>query len=359
MSRSLPEERLLAVLLKAADRTVWRQEKPLQGVDRMKSRTKLAAALAISSTLVAMSVPASWAKDSDHDWSNIHILALHWSQSSNPFFEAVNNGVMDAAEDQGVTVDIQFGEEDPVTQTNKLEAAIASGVQGIAVGIADDNAYDEILCNATKQGIAVVTFNIDDSKGSEGICRLAFMGQNFVDTGYLIGKRMIEEAGITKGDLVFTPVEAPEGTYAVLRHEGVKKAMDEIGATTEILGTGNDHGQALNLMTQYLLGHPDVKAVIGLGQTPTSQAAQAIKDAGLNIKAGGFDVSQSILQDIADGSLVAAVDQQPYSQGYYAVTQLALYIKYGLYPSEMDTGGSGLIDKSNYQKAVEFAGPVR
>jgi simple sugar transport system substrate-binding protein len=322
----------------------------------MKSRTKLSMTLALCTALVATGASA---KDSDQDWSKINILALNWSQSSNPFFEAVNNGIMDAAEDQGVTVDIQFGEEDPVTQTNKLETAIASGVNGIAVGIADDNAYDDILCNATKQGIAVVTFNIDDSKGKEGICRLAFMGQNFVDTGYLIGKRMIEEAGIGKGDLVFTPVEAPEGTYAVLRHEGVQKALEEVGATSEILGTGNDHGQALNLMTQYLLGHPDVKAVIGLGQTPTSQAVQAIKDAGLDIKAGGFDVSQSILQNIGDGELVATVDQQPYSQGYYAVTQLALYIKYGLYPSEMDTGGEGLIDKTNYEKAVEFAGPVR
>ncbi len=109
---------------------------------------------------------------------------------------------------------------------------------------------------------------------------MAFMGQNFVETGYLIGKRMIKDHGIKKGDHVFTPVEAPQATYAVLRHAGVKKAMDEIGATTEVLGTGNDHAQALNLMTQYLLGHPDTDAVVGLGQTPTSQAVQAIKDAG-------------------------------------------------------------------------------
>jgi simple sugar transport system substrate-binding protein len=79
----------------------------------------------------------------------------------------------------------------------------------------------------------------------------------------------------------------------------------------------------------------------------------------LKIPAGGFDVSKSILEDIANGALTATVDQQPYSQGYYAVTQLALNIKYGLYPSEMDTGGSGLIDKTNYQYAQKWAGPVR
>ena len=299
------------------------------------------------------------AKDSDQDWSNIDILVLHWSQASNPFFGVVNAGVTDAAEDQGVTVDIQFGEEDPVTTSNILEAAIANQVEAIAVGIADDNAYDDILCRAKEAGIVVVTLNIDDSEGAKGTCRLAFMGQNFVDAGYALGKRMIEEHDLKEGDLVFTPVEAPEGTYAVLRHEGVAKALAEVGATTEILGVGNDHGTALNLMTQYLLGHPDTKAVIGLGQTPTSQSVQAIKDAGMQIPAGGFDVSTSILQDIADGTLTAAVDQQPYSQGYYAVTQAALAVKYGLYPSEMNTGGDGLVDKTNFDKAKEWSGKTR
>lgn len=185
------------------------------------------------------------------------------------------------------------------------------------------------------------------------------MGQNFVEAGKIIGRRMIEEHGIGEGDLVFTPVEAPEGTYAVLRHQGVSEAMAEVGATTEILGVTNDHGTALNLMTQYLLGHPDTDAIIGLGQTPTSQAVAAIGEAGLDIPVAGFDISESILQNIADGEMTAAVDQQPYSQGYYAVTQAALMVKYGLYPSEMNTGGAGLVDSSNYQFAQEWAGPVR
>lgn len=314
--------------------------------------------LGVSAAACLGTAPAI-AQDSSHDWSDINILVLHWSQSSNSFFGVVNQGVMDAAEDQGVTVDIQFGEEDPVQTSTILETAIANGVDANALGLADDEAYDQALCDATEKGIVVVTMNIDDSKGAEGTCRLAFMGQNFIDAGYALGKRMIEEHGIGEGDLVFTPVEAPEGTYAVLRHEGVQKALSEVGATSELLGVTNDHGTALNMMTQYLLGHPDTKAVIGLGQTPTSQAVQAIRDTGMDIPAGGFDISESILQNIADGDLTAAVDQQPYSQGYYAVTQAALAAKYGLYPSEMNTGGAGLVNSTNYQDAVEWSGITR
>ncbi len=321
------------------------------------------AVTAVSAALLMALPVAPRAADADHkaEWGKLNILLVPWSQSSNPFFEAVVNGAKDAAAQQGVGLSIEFGEEDQTREKTILETAVANKVDAIAVNIADDDAYKDVMCKAMSLGIPVVTFNIDDSRhGAPGSsCRMAFMGQNFIAAGYVLGKRMIAEHHLKKGDNVFTPVEAPQATYAVQRHEGVQKALSEIGATSEILGTGNDHAQALNLMTQYLLGHSDTAAVIGLGQTPTSQAVQAIKDAGLKIPAGGFDVSREILDDIKAGRLTATVDQQPYSQGYFAVTQLALNLKYGLYPSEMDTGGSGLVDKTNYQSAVKWAGPVR
>ena len=53
------------------------------------------------------------------------------------------------------------------------------------------------------------------------------MGPNFIESGFELGKRKIEEAGIGEGDLAFTPVE---GNHAVGRHEGVEKALDEVEA---------------------------------------------------------------------------------------------------------------------------------
>ena len=221
---------------------------------------KFVSVAALGAVLSLAGAAAAQAVDADHkaEWSKINILFIPWSQSSNAFFEAVVNGAKDAAAQQGVNVDIQFGEEDPTKQKTIFETGIANKVNGIAINIADDNAYVETACKAMKAGIPIVTFNIDDSRhGAPGsTCRMAFMGQNFIDAGYVLGKRMIAEGQLKKGDEVFTPVEAPTATYAVLRHEGVQKALDEIGATSEILGTGNDHAEALNLMTQYLSAIP-------------------------------------------------------------------------------------------------------
>ena len=46
------------------------------------------AAAALATTALA-SASSAMAKDSDHDWSELDLLFLIWSQSSNPFFDAV------------------------------------------------------------------------------------------------------------------------------------------------------------------------------------------------------------------------------------------------------------------------------
>ena len=88
-------------------------------------------------------------------------------------------------------------------------------------------------------------------------------------------------------------------------------------------------------------------------------AQQALDEVGLDVPIGGFDVAPEILDGIANGRITATVDQQPYTQGYYSVAQMAHYIRYGLYPSDMATGGAGLLDASNYETAVEHAGKTR
>jgi simple sugar transport system substrate-binding protein len=155
-------------------------------------RISLGKSLATAALAVALGLagsPAALAADADHkaDWSKINILFIPWSQSSNAFFEAVVNGAKDAAAQQGVNIDVQFGEEDASKQKTIFETGIANKVSGIAINIADDNAYVETACKAMAAGIPIVTFNIDDSRhGAPGsTCRMAFMGQNFVAAGYV------------------------------------------------------------------------------------------------------------------------------------------------------------------------------
>jgi simple sugar transport system substrate-binding protein len=284
-----------------------------------------------------------------------HFTFVIYGTAGNPFWVKVVAGAKEAAEQLGCKVDLQYAQNDPVMQNDILETAIANQVDGLGVSINQDEAYDEVIARAMEEGIPVIAFNNDDTQKSEGNLRMAFIGQDEVAAGYEITTRLIEEAGLKAGDHVVCGVEHPEAVYAVMRYRGVKKALDEKGITSEVLDTGAvSLEDTLNRLTQYLLGHKETDAIVGMGGMPLEMAPQASEDVGLDLPNAGFDITRVIAENIRDGRTVATVDQKPYYQGYFTVTQLYCYCRYGLLPCDIDTGG-GIIDQSNVEKVIELA----
>jgi ABC-type sugar transport system substrate-binding protein len=154
-------------------------------------------------------------------------------------------------------------------------------------------------------------------------------------------------------------VEHPEAVYAEKRYEGVKKALDEAGASSEVLDTGAiSLEDTLNKITQYLLGHEDTDAIVAMGGMPMEMAPQAAEEAGMDIPNAGFDITKQIIRNIQDGKSLATVDQQPYYQGAFTIIQLHMNNLYGLLPCDINTGGA-IIDKSNADVVLELADTVR
>ena len=289
------------------------------------------------------------------DISGKTILFEIKSGPSNSFFVPVVNGAKAAAALTGLKLQIQYGNDDDATIVSQMNTAIASNVIGIAVTVPDAG-LNKVVCDARAKNIAVVAFNTNGATGQGATCVQSFVGQDFVLSGALIAQRMINDGKIKPGDHVFCPVESPDQVYAVQRYQGVKQALDSIGAKCEVLGTGNDLAPAQSTLVSYLLGHPHTAAIIALGGTPLSVAPAAIKKANLNIPIGGFDLSPDILKAIKSGVINATVDQQPYTQGFQAVIELALYLKYGITPANINTSNRALIDSTNVDQVVPLVG---
>jgi simple sugar transport system substrate-binding protein len=315
----------------------------------------LLAACAGGSTSPSSSTTGGGTLSGGTDISGKTLLFEIKSGPSNFFFVPVVNGAKAAAAIAGVKLQIQYGNDDDTTMVNQMNTAIASNVAGIAVTVPDAG-LNKVVCDARAKHIPVVAFNTNGATGQGAVCVQAFVGQDFVQSGALIAQRMISDGKIKAGDHVFCPVESPEQVYAVQRYAGVKQALDAIGATCEELGTGNDLAPAQATLVSYLLGHPHTAAIIALGGTPLSVAAASIKKANLNIPIGGFDLSQDILAAIKSGAITATVDQQPYIQGFQAVTEIALYLKYGITPSNINTSNRALIDSTNVDQVLPLVG---
>ena len=175
----------------------------------------------------------------------------------------------------------------------------------------------------------------------------------------MIGKRMVEEHGLGAGDFCVTPVEFPEHMYANLRYQGVKRALDEAGVESEMIGTGGQVAENQNIIAEYLVGHPDTDCAIGMGNTPTSVLPQSAEEAGMEaLPNGGFDVNPRIMENINAGLTTATMDQQPFLQAFLGVMAVAFHQRYGLAPSSVNTG-VGVVDKANAHLADTYAGTFR
>jgi len=271
----------------------------------------------------------------------------------------VLNAVKSVEASTGLKVNVEYANNDNETEISEIEAGISRNVAGMALQITS-TAVASAVCSAAQKGIPVVAWNQDALTGTSASCVQAYMGQNFVAAGYALGQYMVQHGYVKPGAHVFCPVEDTTATYAPAREQGVNQALAAVGAKCNVLAVGDADAGAQSAMTEYLLGHRNTTVIIALGGIPTANAPVVLKKMSMNIPVAGFDVyDPRIPKAIAAGQIVAAIDQQFYSQGYYAAQQLALELQYGLYPSDMDTGGRGVITKANVGDLVALSGVYR
>ena len=316
-----------------------------------KLAVSLAAAAGLSLALLVQPASAELKDPSATLKANFIIHAA----CGNVFYEPIIFGANLAGEIFNVDVTMQCAEGDLEAHVDLIETGIASGVDGIIDQISVPDTMTDAIQKARDAGITVIAASIDD----KGTARQAFFGQNFVASGYIIGKRMVEKHGLGEGDFCVAPVEFAELSYAIDRYAGVKMALDEAGVGSEMIGVGAVVEENQNLIAEYLVGNPDTDCIVGLGNVPTSVAPQAAEDAGMDgLPNGGFDVNPRIMENINAGLTTASMDQQPFLQGFLPVMFVALNQRYGIQPSDLNTG-VGIVDSSNADVATAYAGTYR
>ncbi|MCC5875138.1 MAG: substrate-binding domain-containing protein [Candidatus Sumerlaeia bacterium] len=295
----------------------------------------------------------------DRSSENQRYTLIIYDSPGNPFWTKVRAGAREMGDMIGASIDVQFANNDPVRQNDILETAISNRVDGIGITLNHDDAFNENIDRAIALGIPVIAFNIDHTKGAEGSSRMAYIGQDMETAGELIARRLVEEANLKAGDLVVCPVENPQAIYARARFNGVMKVFDEHGIQGRMLNTGPvSLEETLNRLTQYLLGHPETKAIMALGGMPHEMAPQALVEASREMPIAGFDLSDRICENILAGKSIATVDQQPFYQGSLAIKMLYYYNRYSLLPCDVNTGGA-IVDATNVEDVMDLAGTVR
>ena len=272
------------------------------------------------------------------------------------FFIPVKMGMEDAARMMGVECTFTGTEGvDIPAQAGMVRRAIRDGYDGIALNIIDPEGFDAVVSEAIEAGIPVVAFNTDDHATPNA--RLSSVSQHLYEAGKTLGREAAKF--IPDGSEILMTMH-DEGISALEdRLRGIQDGLKEAGKNNikwKVVITGSSGAESAGVIGRELRANPNIKIVLCTGQADTEGAGIVIgrQNPDQDYKAAGFDLSPEILHHIKQGHIAFSIDQQPYIQGFYPVIQLTLLKRFGIMPSDMDTGAI-LITGQNADSVLELA----
>jgi simple sugar transport system substrate-binding protein len=267
-------------------------------------------------------------------------LITHGDNGS--FWSVVYKGAKDAAADLGCTLTETYGsqqqgqaEPDDNAENAQIQNAINAKVDGIAVSDHDPSLMNPTLAKALGAGIPVVLLNAGcDNTDIAASGALTCVGQPEQLAGQAAG-------------LAFKKLGATNVLCII--HQSGQNLLDRCNGMAQALGVGqqcksgnapssgpacteltlstpnaaSNPQQAIGQVTSYLQTHTGINAVMALNNA-IGTALVTSKPAG-SPKIATFDLNSGVQQDIQNGSLSFAIDQQQYLQGYLPIVFLNLY----------------------------------
>jgi ABC-type sugar transport system substrate-binding protein len=254
---------------------------------------------------------------------------------NNPFGIAVLQGqnfARDVLADRNVTVDvISVDYFDAHLWSSTREDLIAMDYDAITFfGIGE--ALQPVVDRGVEAGILMYSFNTEPGNDS---LRQAWFGQSGFEGGAQVGQKLVD---LMEGEGQFGIIT---GDFAVLGHEerrlGARSVTDEQPGM-ELVGEwmNNDLAEeAYAITNDMIVAFPDLRGIYVTAGGP-SGAARAIANAGLGdqIILVCHDVLDASAPYIADGYIKAALDQDPFNQGFQPVVAAFNYLVTGEAPPD-------------------------
>jgi simple sugar transport system substrate-binding protein len=262
----------------------------------------------------------------------------------------VKTGAEAAGNRYGATVTYQ-GDPDVQKQSQLIETAIAAKVDGIIVSMANPEGLAGAITDAVAADIPVITIN-SGADESAALGAMTHVGQSEYLAGQGAGTQLTEASA----KKVICVIHEAGNAGLEDRCAGAADTLD--GSLTNLQVDIANVADAQNTITSALLADPSIDGVLTLNSAVGVAAAQAVADAGSDAQIGTFDVSADVTSLIENGSILFAVDQQPYLQGYLPVDFFELFYTNGnvVGGGQPVYSGPGFVTKDNAGQVAEFAG---
>jgi simple sugar transport system substrate-binding protein len=283
----------------------------------------------------------------DTSGSNFTFAMITHEQAGDTFWDKIRAGAQDAAKAHGIELKYSNNENGP-EQATLVQNAIDSKVNGIAVTLSSADAVVPVAKKAADAGIPVVAFNQGIDQYKEAGAKMYF-GSDETLAGRTAGQKITQEGG----GKALCVIQAQGSVALEARCAGVKQGFPN---TENLNVNGADQPSVQATIKSKLTQDPSITHIVTLGAPIASAALGAQQESGNTAKLITFDLNQDVAQGIQDGKVEFAVDQQPYVQGYMAVTMLWMNLTNGndLGGGQPVLTGPSLVDKTNIAQILPY-----
>ncbi len=256
-------------------------------------------------------------------------------KADNPFYEELNKGIREAAEEYktyGIDVIIESAVFTAKAQTEKINELLEMGVNGLLIQPTIEPELADVLRRVEAQNIPIVTVNTDLPNYNSRLC---YVGNDF----YLCGKtaanlmqmltRSTCRIGIVTG---FFNAKSHSDRICGFRDFIADYPGMEIVDTRE---NQDDEMESYYVTRTMLEAHPEIDAVflVAGGVKGACQAIRQQKEkTGRMISVISFDDVPTTKELVRDGTILATICQQPVRQGRMALSILFDYLVEGKTP---------------------------
>ena len=233
-----------------------------------------------------------------------------------------------------------------------IEQAVAQGCTALSVPVWDGAAQTPAIQAAADAGVNVFMYNSGLPLLEDGsVPALGYFGTDEYQAGLAAGQAHVDN-GATSLLCVNTQ---PGAVNWQQRCGGAIDAATEAGIETEeLILPAENFGDAAAIAAAVqasLARNPNIDAIMTGSAADADAVAEALSSMGAdNVAQGSWDVSENILNRIASGEALFAIDQQGWLQGWYAISHAWYYDQYAILPAtNVVLTGPALITADNVE----------
>lgn len=263
------------------------------------------------------------------------------------FWDRIRAGAEQAAKDTGSTLKYSADPE-ASKQAVLIQGAIDAKVDGIATTLVTPDALIPNVKKAVAAGIPVSSFNSGTS-----FYKQAGSLVHFSSDEKLAGQQAGEKAKADGATKILCTIQQTGSVALEDRCAGVKAAFPN---TENIQVNGADDSAVTSAIQAKLAEDKEINWIITLGAAQALDAIKARDAVGSQTKIGTFDLNKEAAEAVKAGDIQFCIDQQPYLQGYLAITQLYLFKQNGniLGGGEASLTGPSFVDTTNVDSILPF-----